>query len=66
MKTQFYDVLFNSKTSTLAESSRLFNTKRAAIRWARYLAKQHYVSTAQVWIAGAGGQLVFEVHNKSI
>lgn len=58
-----YDVIFNSTTSTLATHSRYFQTKRAAIRWARWLLKQKYVSMVQVWHQ-TGGMLVWEQQSR--
>lgn len=61
--TTFYEVGFNTNTDTLFHSSRYFNTKRAAIKWSNYLAKQKYVTFSQVWLGSVGGILVHEKHN---
>lgn len=55
-----YAVYFNSNVDTLAHFSRLFNTKRAAIKWANWLAAQKFTSFAQVWRGESGGELVYE------
>ena len=64
MKTTFYEVWFNKQTDTLAHFSRLFQTKRAALTWSRWLAKQHYVSMVQV-LNAASKEIVFEQHSKA-
>ena len=63
MTRTFYEVWFNNQTDTLGHFSRITQTKRAALTWARWLAKQKYVSMVQV-LNAASKEIVFEQHHK--
>ena len=61
MESGIYEIVANHTTDTLGHRSGLFDTKRKAINYAKWLAKQHYVSMVQVYHGGAGGEIVHEI-----
>jgi len=57
-----YTVIVNElQSANMARVSRYFQTKRAAIKWAKWLCTLHYVSMVQVWHE-VGGELIAEFH----
>lgn len=63
MPNGFYEIVANHKTDTLGHRSCVFETKRKAINYAKWLAQQHYVSMVQIYHGGAGGEIVYEIRN---
>ena len=59
MSKTLYEVLFLESHSNLMRVSRIFETKRAAEKWGKWLATKQYTSLVQVW-RGQGGILVGE------
>ena len=55
-----YHVEFLEFYSNLMRESRIFETKRAAVRWAKWLASRPFTSLVQVWNQ-RGGILVHEI-----
>lgn len=53
-----YTVTFTNKSSGLVEVSRYFNTKRAALNWAKWLRKQSFVTETAVFEGPAGGNMI--------
>jgi hypothetical protein len=51
-------VTFTNKFSGLVEVSRYFNTKRAALNWAKWLRGQSFVTETAVFAGPAGGDLI--------
>ena len=59
MTKPLYEVQFLESHSNLMHVSRIFQTKRAAVKWGKWLSEQSYTSLVQVWL-GQGGQLIEE------
>ena len=53
-----YTVTFTNRFTGLVEISRYFNTKRAALNWAKWLRTQNFVTETAVFLGQAGEELV--------
>ena len=53
-----YTVTFTARATGLVEKSRYFNTKRAALNWAKWLRTQKFVADTAVFVGDAGCELV--------
>ena len=53
-----YTVTFTNRFSGLVEKSRYFNTKRAALNWAKWLRTQSFAAETAVFCGAAGEELV--------
>ena len=53
-----YTVTFTNRFSGLVEVSCYFNTKRAAMNWAKWLRVQSFVVETAVFAGPAGGDLI--------
>ena len=54
---KLYCTTFEHKEDSGGERfSRIFQTVRAARKWAKFLAQQHYVVRATIWNGDVGGE----------
>lgn len=56
-----YTVAFINRQTAAFEVSRYFTTKRAAVKWAKWLTTTAFVTKALVYHGPAGGDLQFEM-----
>ena len=58
MNIKLYEVCFYHTTTGEHTRSRIFQTIKAARKWATWLAKLHYTSRVEIFKGGAGGEVV--------